>query len=173
MRVSAGDSNRIFVRMKSSQTPHLTPAETPARSVKRSRSELIELSRAECLQLLGEHHFGRLVVSTAEGPPVIRPVNYVFDQPSQSVVFRTAGGSKFHALIRSAAAVFEIDGIDESARTGWSVIVQGIADEVTDPRTTRRLDRLGLEPWAPGAKRHWMHVRAWTVSGRRIRSFPQ
>jgi hypothetical protein len=103
-----------------------------------------------------------------EGAPVIRPVNYVFDEPSQSVMFRTALGSKFHALLRSADAAFEIDGIDETSRTGWSVIVRGVTDEVTDPSEVRRLDGLGLEPWAPGPKAHWVHIRAWTVSGRRI-----
>jgi len=34
-------------------------------------------------------------------------------------------GSKFHALLRSADAAFEIDGIDEGSRTGWSVIMRG------------------------------------------------
>ena len=83
-------------------------------------------------------------------------------------MFRSALGSKFHALIRAADAAFEIDGIDEGSRTGWSVIVRGVTHEITDANAIRRLDRLGLEPWAPGPKRHWMHIRAWTVSGRRI-----
>ena len=134
----------------------------------RAESELLELSREECLRLLGSHHFGRLAVNMGDGPPVIRPVNYVFDERSQSVVFRSAPGSKFHALVRSADAAFEIDGIDEDSRTGWSVVVRGVTSEVTHQSEIRRLDRLGLEPWAPGPKRHWMHIRAWTVSGRRI-----
>lgn len=134
----------------------------------RAASEMLELSRDECLRLLASHSFGRLAVSMGEGPPVIRPVNYVFDKPSQSVAFRTAPGSKFHALLRSADAAFEIDGIDEGSRTGWSVIMRGVTDEVTNPSQIRHLDGLGLEPWAPGPKRHWMHIRAWTVSGRRI-----
>jgi uncharacterized protein len=92
----------------------------------------------------------------------------VFDQPSQSVVFRTALGSKFHALLQSADAAFEIDGIDERSRTGWSVIMHGVTDEITNATDIRRLDGLGLEPWAPGPKAHWVHIRAWTVSGRRI-----
>lgn len=74
-------------------------------------------------------------------------------------------GSKFHALLRSADAAFEIDGIDETSRTGWSVIVRGVTDEVTDPSEVRRLDGLGLEPWAPGPKAHWVHIRAWTSLG--------
>jgi uncharacterized protein len=130
--------------------------------------EMLELSREECLRLLAANRFGRLAVSMGESAPVIRPVNYVFDVPSQSVVFRTAPGSKFTALLHSADVAFEIDGIDESSRTGWSVIIRGVTDEVTNASDVRRLESLGLDTWAPGRKTHWMHIRAWTVSGRRI-----
>ena len=54
------------------------------------------------------------------------------------------------------------------SHTGWSVIVTGVTELVTHPSEIRRLDSLGLEPWAPGRKAHWVHIRAWTVSGRRI-----
>src|SRR5947209_18205681 len=74
-------------------------------------SETVELSREHCLDLLAAHNFGRLAVVTATGAPIIRPVNYVFDKASQSVVFRTGRGSKLHALLRAAKAAFEIDGI--------------------------------------------------------------
>jgi uncharacterized protein len=144
------------------------PSAAEAAGAQRRVSEMLELSREECLQLLAAHSFGRLAVNMAEGAPVIRPVNYLFDKASQSVVFRTAHGSKFHALLQAANAAFEIDGIDESSRTGWSVVIRGVTDELTDTNLVRRLDRLGLEPWAPGAKPHWMQIRAWTVSGRRI-----
>lgn len=127
-----------------------------------------ELSREECLELLASHHFGRLAVVMPNGSPVIRPVNYVFDRRSQSVVVRTARGSKFHALLRASKAAFEIDGIDEGSRTGWSVIIEGVTAEIKTPSDIGRLNRLGLQPWAPGAKPHWVQIRAWTVSGRRI-----
>lgn len=129
---------------------------------------MLDLSRDECLELLASHSFGRLAVNLGRGAPVIRPVNYRFDKPSQSVVFRSALGSKFHGLLRSADAAFEIDGIDEASRTGWSVIMQGVTNEVTSPSEVRRLDGLGLQPWAPGHKAYWVQIRAWTVSGRRI-----
>jgi nitroimidazol reductase NimA-like FMN-containing flavoprotein (pyridoxamine 5'-phosphate oxidase superfamily) len=131
-------------------------------------TEMTELSREECLQLLKTQSFGRLAVNTGKGPPVIRPVNYAFDESSQSIVFRTADGSKFHALLQSAQAAFEVDRVEGGSHTGWSVIVHGVTDEVTHPSEVRRLDNLGLEPWAPGHKPHWVHIRAWTVSGRRI-----
>lgn len=131
-------------------------------------SEMLDLPRDECLRLLAATRFGRLAVALADGAPVIRPVNYAFDEPSQSVVFRTSDGSKLHAVLQAAEAAFEIDGIDDGSRTGWSVIVRGVAEEVTNPSDIRRLDALGLEPWAPGRRRRWVRIRAWTVSGRRI-----
>jgi nitroimidazol reductase NimA-like FMN-containing flavoprotein (pyridoxamine 5'-phosphate oxidase superfamily) len=126
-----------------------------------------ELPREECVELLASHHFGRLAV-VMNGSPVIRPVNYAFDRPTQSVIFRTGRGSKFQALLNAAEASFEIDGINETARTGWSVIIQGVTAAVNLPADIRRLDALGLQPWAPGRKPHWVHIRARTVSGRRI-----
>jgi len=134
----------------------------------RPASEILELTREECLRLLAENSFGRLAVNTGRGVPVIRPVNYVFYEASQSVVFRTALGSKFHALIHSTNAAFEIDGTDPQSRTGWSVIIVGVTEEVTNPIDVRHLEDLGLETWAPGERRHWVRIRAWTVSGRRI-----
>jgi uncharacterized protein len=135
-------------------------------SSKSPTSEMLVLQRDECLRLLASNTFGRLAV--AGDNPVIRPVNYIFDERSQSVLFRTADGSKFHALLMSANAAFEIDGIDAGSRTGWSVIILGMADEITNPTELCRLGKLGLEPWAPGHKRHWLRIRAWTVTGRRI-----
>lgn len=131
-------------------------------------SEMLNLPRDECLRLLAANRFGRLAVAISEGAPVIRPVNYTFNEPSQSVVFRTSDGSKLYAVLQAAEAAFEIDGIDEGSRTGWSVIVCGMAEEVTNPGEIRHLDALGLSPWAPGNRRRWVRIRAWTVSGRRI-----
>jgi hypothetical protein len=127
---------------------------------------MVTLSRDECLGLLASQRFGRLAV--AMDTPVIRPVNYVFDERSQSVVFRSADGSKFHALLLAANAAFEIDGVDPGSATGWSVIIVGVTEEITSLSEIRRLNGLGLKPWTPGRKPHWMRIRAWTVSGRRI-----
>lgn len=129
---------------------------------------MFELARAECLQLLASSHFGRLGVTVRDGAPVIRPLNYVFDERSQCVAFRTARGSKLHALLQTKRAAFEVDDIDPDARTGWSVIIVGVAEEVTNQSEVRRLDKLGLDVWAPGDRAHWVRIRAWTVSGRRI-----
>ncbi len=130
--------------------------------------QLVELAREECLSLLASRSIGRLAVSRGSETPVIRPVNYMFDGRSQAVVFRTSAGSKLSYLARAARAAFEIDEVDPVSRTGWSVIVSGVVDEVTSPLELRRLESLDLDTWPAGERSHWVRIRAETVSGRRI-----
>jgi uncharacterized protein len=133
---------------------------------------LAEIPRDECLRLLAETRFGRVAVDVGGEVPAIRPVNYAFDAPSQSVVFRTGVGSKLHHLVRSSRAAFEIDGINEPTRSGWSVIVSGVAEELTNDAEVARLEGLGIEAWAPAGKTRWVRIRAFTVTGRRIGGLP-
>jgi uncharacterized protein len=137
-------------------------------SLDTAQTVLVETPRAECLELLARSHFGRVAISRGDDAPIIRPVNYVFDRQSQSVVFRTMSGTKLHGLVHAREAAFEIDGIDSGGRTGWSVVISGVAEEIESPSEIRRLLKLGLEVWAPGDVSHWARVRARTVSGRRI-----
>lgn len=128
-------------------------------------TEMLELDRTECLRLLAATCIGWIAVSVTElGHPVIRPVNYRFDAPSRSVLIRTASGSKLHAVLRSATAAFEIDGIDPDGRVGWSVIIVGVSEEITNPARLRRIETLGLEAWAPGGKGRWIRIRSNVVS---------
>ena len=91
-----------------------------------SISRVVELDRDECRRLLAATSLGRLAINVPGWPPVIRPVNYIFDQSSGSVVFRSAQGSKFTASLLSGEAAFEIDGLEPENETGWSVIVVGV-----------------------------------------------
>jgi hypothetical protein len=84
------------------------------------------------------------------------------------VLIRSASGSKLHAILRSPRALFEIDGAHPDGRIGWSVIISGVAEEITDQAELRRVEQLELEPLAPGYKGHWIRIRTNTVSGRRI-----
>jgi nitroimidazol reductase NimA-like FMN-containing flavoprotein (pyridoxamine 5'-phosphate oxidase superfamily) len=137
----------------------------------RARTEMLELDQPECRRLLAATSLGRIAVSVAAWDhPVIRPVNYVFDEDSQSVLIRSDEGAKLIALLQSAKAAFEIDGFDPAGHVGWSVIVVGVTEEVTNPAELRRIARLGLQPWAPGDKGRWVRLRANRVSGRRIAS---
>jgi nitroimidazol reductase NimA-like FMN-containing flavoprotein (pyridoxamine 5'-phosphate oxidase superfamily) len=130
---------------------------------------LTELDRVQCLDLLAGSTIGRVVVTIgASSWPVIRPVNYVFDPVSQSVVFRSAAGSKLYALLHSARACFEVDDIDVAGRGGWSVIIEGVTEPVADVMELARLERLALHSWVTGPESSWIRIRARRVSGRRV-----
>ena len=157
-RVSVRTVNGTLSTPESQMSPSASPA----------AAQIEPLQRDACLRLLADHDLGRVAISTPSGPPSIRPVNYVFDAPSQSVVMRTAPGSKLGMLLAAGEATFEIDGIDRATRTGWSVIVSGVAEAITAPAEIARLAGAGPDPWAPGERPHLVRIRAFTVSGRRL-----
>lgn len=130
------------------------------------RSGLGILSHEECIARLRRARLGRLAF-VRNGDPMILPVNHGMD--GESVVFRTNVGGKLLAADSSARVCFEIDGADPDRRSGWSVVVNGVATTVTDTEETRRLDRLGVWPWAGGITRvHWVRIVASGITGRQI-----
>jgi hypothetical protein len=127
------------------------------------------LERAECLRLLASNDLGRVVVAMPSGAPVIRPVNYVFDEGSQSVLISTFPGSKLFALTHAKQATFEVDAVDRAEHSGWSVIITGVVEEVTRPNDLDRSRALAIAPWAAaGEELRLLRIRAYTVSGRRV-----
>jgi uncharacterized protein len=132
------------------------------------RKTMRDLTVRECIDLLGQHNLGRLAFLAKVGVmPLILPVNYVIDQ--DMLIFRSDPGSKLTAAILGAPVAFEVDGgYDEKNQTGWSVVVHGHAEEVTDPADLARLEHLPLVPWGPGAKAHYVRVRPGQINGRRI-----
>ena len=130
-----------------------------------SRACWQELSKSECFGLLAQEHLGRVAFVDDLGPIVV-PVNFILDR--HMVVFRTDEGTKLDAACRGSRVAFEIDGADEAAQTGWSVVVRGETVEVTDPAELARLRKLPLDPWAPGPKTHYVRVLPAVLTGRRI-----
>jgi nitroimidazol reductase NimA-like FMN-containing flavoprotein (pyridoxamine 5'-phosphate oxidase superfamily) len=121
------------------------------------------ISKAECLQLLATQVIGRVAVAEFNAAPLVVPVNFVLD--GEDVLFRTDYGTKFRrAVLGEQPVSFEVDAVDPGRRSGWSVLVQGDATEAD----VSQLGHLSLEPWAPGAKEHWVRLTARTISGRRI-----
>jgi nitroimidazol reductase NimA-like FMN-containing flavoprotein (pyridoxamine 5'-phosphate oxidase superfamily) len=128
---------------------------------------LEEMAEEECLELLATQSVGRIAM-VSNGQPLIFPVNYVLE--GRTVAFRTDPGTKLDAATLGKVA-FEIDSVDDERHEGWSVTVQGIGREITDAwdSWSQRLTARHLEPWAAGAKEHWVAVATPVFSGRRIR----
>src|SRR5215472_5556129 len=132
-----------------------------------STDDIEVLSEEECLALLRSHRLGRVAL-TDHGQPLIFPVNYASDD--RAVVFRTAPGMKLTEAPMSRVA-FEIDEVDPAAGIAWSVMVQGVAYEITSAldRISEGLRRLVVEPMAPGERENWVAVIRHQISGRRFR----
>lgn len=129
-------------------------------------SEVQEISRSECLELLRTSAVGR-VGGTVDGHPFVLPVNYAVD--GDHVVFKTGAGTKLSGTTFARVA-FEIDGFDGQSRTGWSVVVEGVATDISDmvDSASTRLRALDLQPWSPGQKSHWVAIQPESITGRRV-----
>lgn len=129
-----------------------------------SRMEL--LPAEECLRLLANQHvdIGR-VAFVRDGKPSVLPVNFRIDRGG--VVFRTAAGSQLHRLVGQPVA-FEVDRTDSRAHTGWSVVFQGVVQEIDDIADLLPLTRLALDPWAPAPRDRYLRIDATDITGRRI-----
>jgi hypothetical protein len=63
---------------------------------------------------------------------------------------------------------FEVDEIDPLAHTGWSVVVRGVARELTDPEDAANAEGAPIARWAPGENHRVVAIQPEIVSGRRI-----
>ncbi|GAA2740750.1 pyridoxamine 5'-phosphate oxidase family protein [Kitasatospora cinereorecta] len=124
-----------------------------------------ELDRAECWAKLSPGGVGRVALPTPDGPLAL-PVNYrVLDG---TVLYRTTAKSIL-ATVAGSELAFEVDRLDEAFSSGWSVLVTGRAEQVTDPEAVGWFQRhADPRPWAGGHRDTWMRIRPTAVTGRAI-----
>lgn len=121
-----------------------------------------ELPLDECWELLRAHAMGRLAFHLADQVN-ITPINYVVDK--DTLLFRTAEGSKLLGVVMNENVAFEIDG--ESGDTAWSVIVRGTA-KLLDELAAHRADELPLRPWVGSYKYNVVEITPHAITGRRF-----
>jgi uncharacterized protein len=131
-----------------------------------STNHLHELDEEECYRLLRSHvvRVGR--VAFTDGDTVmILPVNYQVHR--NGVVFRTDPGSKLSAAMDGQPLGFEVDEVDAAWHEGWSVLMQGHGELVTDAEELEQIDATGLWAWA-GLSSHTVRFVPTRITGRRI-----
>lgn len=130
--------------------------------------EVIELEQGEVMRLLASVGHGR-VVFTHRALPAIRPVNHLVD--AGRVIVRTRLTAKVVTAVRSGTdavvVAYEADDLDPLRRTGWSVVVTGLATTITDPEEIARYERL-LQPWVNMAMDTVIAIEPEVISGIRI-----
>lgn len=123
-----------------------------------------ELDREECLRLLASAPVGRFVF-TVGGLPAVQPVNFVLE--GDRLLFRTREGSKLVAVRSGTVVAFEVDEIDRSTGSGWSVTIVGEARILDDPEAAPYRDG-GITSWAGGVRDDIVSISTPMVTGRRL-----
>lgn len=123
------------------------------------------LDPEECMRLLSSARLGRVGLTTPDGPQVL-PVNHaVLDG---AIVFRTDLYGVLADGTHGTVVAFEVDELDDRMRSGWSVLVIGTAEHVTEHTdVAEAFGQLG-QPWAPGPRPLVARIVPSRVTGRRF-----
>jgi nitroimidazol reductase NimA-like FMN-containing flavoprotein (pyridoxamine 5'-phosphate oxidase superfamily) len=132
-----------------------------------SSSHFAELSFADCERHLAAHKAGRVGLNAPTGPQIL-PVTYTYY--ASKIVFRTSPYGVLSSLERHTRVAFEIDDIDEERETGWSVLVLGSAERITQEYTLTSLWSNGPVPWASGTRNLFIAITPDKISGRTVRA---
>lgn len=127
------------------------------------------LSWEECLDLLRTGSIGRIAV-THRALPAIVPVNYTIS--GGRVVFRTEPGGMLARACADTVVAFEVDELDRSGRSGWSVLVVGMAELLTGSAALRAAET-GLVAAVGGGRDQFVAITIGQLSGRHIQPSEQ
>jgi nitroimidazol reductase NimA-like FMN-containing flavoprotein (pyridoxamine 5'-phosphate oxidase superfamily) len=123
-----------------------------------------ELTRDEAIRRLAGVQVGR-VFFTSHAMPAVRPVNHLIDDGQ--LIIRSREGSAIVTAAdadRGVVVAYEADQLDPATRTGWSVVVTGLAHVVDDPREADRY-RDAVQPWVAGQMDSVIRINPEIVTG--------
>jgi nitroimidazol reductase NimA-like FMN-containing flavoprotein (pyridoxamine 5'-phosphate oxidase superfamily) len=121
---------------------------------------VLDLSPDECWELAASQPVGRLGWAGAHGITMI-PVNFAVT--GDEVLVRTTAHSGAARECDDSAVAFEVDHVDASTRSGWSVLVRGTAHlEYGAPQDAEP------DVWAPCPRSVRLRIVVADVTGRRI-----
>ena len=128
------------------------------------RGRLQDLNEEECRALFSRNRFGRLAWNDREQGPFVLPISYTFD--GEHVLVRTSAHTELARHFSPGRVAFEIDHYDERARTGWSVLVHGLArvaewDQLPSPADSPR-------PVVGGTRNFHIRIAVERMTGRRV-----
>lgn len=120
----------------------------------------------ECRRLLVSGVFGRVAVTTPDGPHIV-PVNYSVVE--DSIVFRTTPYSILGTYAQNTQMTFEVDHVDYEYHTGWSVVATGRGEAISEAHQLGAISsQWRPHPWAAGSRSMYFGLRWTALSGRRL-----
>jgi hypothetical protein len=122
-----------------------------------------------CLTALRTERIGRIVL-TQRALPLAVPVSYLVTTDAVVVRVPDEDSSGWHA----AGSVIALEADASDADGGWSVVVLGMADEVTDAAQVDLFDRTVPTTWADTSTSNaYLRIPFSLVSGRRLGPLPR
>lgn len=104
---------------------------------------------------------GRIALRAADEVDIF-PINYHAD--GETILFRTAPGTKLLELTVHDKVAFEIDGHTETA--AWSVVVKGIPRQLESGDEIEAAESAPLHPWIPTLKYRFVRITPTDITGR-------
>ena len=126
-----------------------------------SHDDIYELHPQECWELMRAQELGRLAFNIIDELH-ITPINYAVD--GETVLFRTAAGSKLFGVELGGEVAFEIDEVEGDVAT--SVVVRGRARRLEEDEE-QRAEHVPLRPWLGSDKPFLVEIVPTEVTGRR------
>jgi hypothetical protein len=143
----------------------LTPS-PPAAYAGRIRRQVnyTDLTPVESQVLLESRNIGRIAWNSGSGPQIL-PISYAC--VGELVFFRTSPLGLLSELVRSTHVVLEVDDLDATHHTGWSVIVHGRAQAASSSQLLMDVGAVGgVQPWAAGARNLFIGITIERITGR-------
>ncbi len=124
------------------------------------------LSAYQCWDFLRRHELGRLAYHLADEVHIV-PINYAVDHDPvtgrQSLLFRSAEGSKLLGVVMNADVAFEVDELEGEHAT--SVILRGRARRLEEDEA-HRAENVPLRPWVATPRWNVVEIDVTEISGR-------
>ncbi|MEI2819142.1 MAG: pyridoxamine 5'-phosphate oxidase family protein [Marmoricola sp.] len=121
---------------------------------------ITQLTPEQCWEKLRAQEFGRLAYHLGDEVH-ITPINYAVD--GQTLLFRTAEGSKLLGIVMNSDIAFEIDEFSDDAAS--SVIIRGTARKLEEDEE-HRSEGVPLRPWVPTLKYNVVEITPKEITGR-------
>jgi nitroimidazol reductase NimA-like FMN-containing flavoprotein (pyridoxamine 5'-phosphate oxidase superfamily) len=135
----------------------------------RSERRFDAIGPRQCLELIASQHVGRVAWQAADLPQIL-PVTYTMHDGS--AYFRTSPHGILAELARPTSVAFEVEELDQQTRSGWCIVLHGLASAVSEPDGVADLWATdSLVPWASENRTLFIRIRPERVSGRVLRRY--
>ena len=118
---------------------------------------------------LASHSIGRIAV-TSRALPAIVPVNYSLTGRT-TVVFRTEPDGMLARATNDTVVAFEVDELARDGRSGWSVLVVGVAHHIEGSNLMRALETRVISAMGDG-RDQFVAITVGQVTGRCVEPTP-